>query len=164
MYIVYTYIVIIWLKILNMHTKTVFGWLKKCTSSVLKYLQKKKFNNVLFLHYLPICIEYNYLFYIGNIPTTYWKIFHFKMSAKYNWIIYLLHIAHNIQVDLSKRLGNLKNGIADIKNHLWFRAINWLQIINQKMDAPYKPDNIKFKMNNKEHMPVWKNEKEFFDF
>lgn len=33
------------------------------------------------------------------------------------------------------------------------------------MDAPYKPDNIKFKMNNKEHnIPVWKNEKEFFDF
>lgn len=69
-----------------------------------------------------------------------------------------------MQVDLSKRLGNLKNGIADIKNHLWFRAINWLQIINQKMDAPYKPDIIKFKMNNKEQTPLWKYQKEFFDF
>ncbi|XP_050441499.1 cAMP-dependent protein kinase catalytic subunit alpha-like [Adelges cooleyi] len=45
-----------------------------------------------------------------------------------------------LQPDLSKRYGNLKNGVIDIKKHPWFRPVNWLQIINQKMEAPFKPD------------------------
>lgn len=67
------------------------------------------------------------------------------------------------QVDLSRRLGNLKNGINDIKDHLWFKDINWLKIINQNIDAPYKP-NLNLKMKHQKEIPFWKNEKEFYDF
>ncbi|VVC34542.1 Protein kinase domain,Protein kinase-like domain,AGC-kinase, C-terminal [Cinara cedri] len=65
--------------------------------------------------------------------------------------------------DLSKRLGNLKNGIGDIKNHIWFRAINWLHIINQRTDVPYRP-NIRFVSHAKEPSELWEDQNEFTDF
>lgn len=66
-------------------------------------------------------------------------------------------------MDLSRRLGNLKNGIDDIKNHPWFSAINWLQIINQKLEAPYIP-SIKHRSNDDKKTEFWTNKKEFSDF
>lgn len=30
-----------------------------------------------------------------------------------------------LTADLSKRLGNLKDGAADIKNHRWFEGVDW---------------------------------------
>jgi protein kinase A len=44
-----------------------------------------------------------------------------------------------MQKDLSKRFGNLKNGINDIKNHPWFEGIDWLGILNKEINAPYLP-------------------------
>ncbi|XP_065908999.1 cAMP-dependent protein kinase catalytic subunit beta-like [Dysidea avara] len=44
-----------------------------------------------------------------------------------------------IQVDLSKRIGNLKNGAADIKDHVWFDTINWTALENREVKAPYIP-------------------------
>jgi len=38
-----------------------------------------------------------------------------------------------LQVDLTKRYGNLKNGVADIKNCKWFSTINWLSIYSRKV-------------------------------
>jgi len=38
-----------------------------------------------------------------------------------------------IQVDLSKRIGNLKNGAADIKDHAWFDNINWTALVNREV-------------------------------
>ena len=34
-------------------------------------------------------------------------------------------IKNLVQVNPSKRLGNFKNGIDDIKNHRWFQAFDW---------------------------------------
>lgn len=39
----------------------------------------------------------------------------------------------NIQVDLTKRYGNLKNGVADIKNHKWFGSTDWIAIYQRKV-------------------------------
>lgn len=68
-----------------------------------------------------------------------------------------------VQTDLSKRLGNLRNGMADIKNHPWFRTVDWLQIINQKVDAPFKP-NMELLSKGRKEASFWITEKDYFDF
>lgn len=50
------------------------------------------------------------------------------------------HLVRNLlQVDVTKRYGNLKNGINDIKMHQWFKYLNWITLFNQEMDVPYCP-------------------------
>ncbi|XP_054706247.1 cAMP-dependent protein kinase catalytic subunit alpha-like isoform X2 [Uloborus diversus] len=44
-----------------------------------------------------------------------------------------------LQVDLTKRFGNLKNGVADIKNHKWFATTDWIAIFQRKVEAPFIP-------------------------
>ncbi|CAG8446729.1 16482_t:CDS:2 [Acaulospora colombiana] len=41
--------------------------------------------------------------------------------------------------DLSKRYGNLKGGSSDIKNHVWFKGINWDGLAKLEVAAPYLP-------------------------
>jgi len=38
-----------------------------------------------------------------------------------------------LQVDLTKRYGNLKNGVNDIKNHRWFASTDWIAIYQKKV-------------------------------
>ena len=38
-----------------------------------------------------------------------------------------------LQVDLTKRYGNLKNGVNDIKNHKWFLTTDWIAIYQKKV-------------------------------
>uniref|UniRef100_A0A673H8W4 cAMP-dependent protein kinase catalytic subunit alpha-like n=1 Tax=Sinocyclocheilus rhinocerous TaxID=307959 RepID=A0A673H8W4_9TELE len=44
-----------------------------------------------------------------------------------------------LQVDLTKRFGNLKNGVSDLKNHRWFATTDWIAIYEKKIDAPIIP-------------------------
>uniref|UniRef100_A0A3B3QJ65 cAMP-dependent protein kinase n=1 Tax=Paramormyrops kingsleyae TaxID=1676925 RepID=A0A3B3QJ65_9TELE len=44
-----------------------------------------------------------------------------------------------LQVDLTKRFGNLKNGVNDIKNHKWFATTDWIAIYERKVEAPFIP-------------------------
>jgi len=44
-----------------------------------------------------------------------------------------------LQVDLTKRFGNLKNGVNDIKNHRWFQTTDWIAIYQKKVEAPFIP-------------------------
>ncbi|CAG0900078.1 unnamed protein product, partial [Cyprideis torosa] len=44
-----------------------------------------------------------------------------------------------LQVDLTKRFGNLKNGVDDIKNHRWFSSTDWIAIYQRKEPPPLKP-------------------------
>ncbi|XP_071799224.1 cAMP-dependent protein kinase catalytic subunit alpha-like isoform X1 [Asterias amurensis] len=44
-----------------------------------------------------------------------------------------------LQVDLTKRFGNLKNGISDIKNARWFGSTDWIAIYQKKVEAPFVP-------------------------
>jgi len=48
-------------------------------------------------------------------------------------------VKHLLVADLSKRYGNLKNGVDDIKNHRWFKEINFDSLIHKTIPAPYKP-------------------------
>ena len=45
-----------------------------------------------------------------------------------------------LQVDLTKRFGNLKNGVADIKGHKWFTATDWVAIFLKKVKT-FKPSH-----------------------
>uniref|UniRef100_A0A0N5AT60 cAMP-dependent protein kinase catalytic subunit n=1 Tax=Syphacia muris TaxID=451379 RepID=A0A0N5AT60_9BILA len=44
-----------------------------------------------------------------------------------------------LQVDLTKRYGNLRNGVMDIKNHKWFGSTDWIAIYQKKTEAPFLP-------------------------
>ncbi|XP_065324809.1 cAMP-dependent protein kinase catalytic subunit alpha-like isoform X3 [Gordionus sp. m RMFG-2023] len=48
-------------------------------------------------------------------------------------------IKNLLQVDITKRYGNMKNGICDIKCHKWFHAMDWLNIFLRKIEAPFIP-------------------------
>merc|ERR1712238_49820 len=44
-----------------------------------------------------------------------------------------------LTADLGKRYGNLKNGVDDIKQHKWFKSINWQDLLDKKLPPPFKP-------------------------
>jgi len=48
-------------------------------------------------------------------------------------------VKHLLVADLSKRYGNLKNGFNDIKNHRWFKNLNWEKLKKKMIPVPYKP-------------------------
>jgi protein kinase A len=48
-------------------------------------------------------------------------------------------IRHLTDHDLSKRYGNLRNGVEDVKNHRFFRDVNFYNIITQAYEADYIP-------------------------
>ncbi|CRG99563.1 cAMP-dependent protein kinase catalytic subunit, putative [Plasmodium relictum] len=41
--------------------------------------------------------------------------------------------------DLTKRYGNLKKGAENVKEHPWFRNIDWINLLNKNVEVPYKP-------------------------
>ena len=47
-----------------------------------------------------------------------------------------------LQVDLTRRYGNLKDGPMDIKKHSFFRTTDWIQIYNQALEPTYKPTSV----------------------
>ena len=47
-----------------------------------------------------------------------------------------------LQVDLTKRYGNLKNAVADIKNHRWFSSTDWIQIYQRKVSCVLAYENV----------------------
>lgn len=38
-----------------------------------------------------------------------------------------------LQIDITKRFGNLKNGVNDIKSHKWFWSMDWIAIYQKKV-------------------------------
>ena len=48
-------------------------------------------------------------------------------------------VKHLLVIDLSKRYGNLKNGVNDIKNHRFFKDFDFRLLINKKLKGPFIP-------------------------
>uniref|UniRef100_A0A4W4HDE1 cAMP-dependent protein kinase n=1 Tax=Electrophorus electricus TaxID=8005 RepID=A0A4W4HDE1_ELEEL len=78
-----------------------------------------------------------------------------------------------LQVDLTKRFGNLKNGVNDIKNHKWFATTDWIAIYEKKVEAPIIPkcrgpsDTSNFDDYDEEEIRISETEKcakEFLEF
>eukprot|EP01135_Chromosphaera_perkinsii_P007602 Nk52_evm58s914 gene=Nk52_evmTU58s914 len=79
-------------------------------------------------------------FYDGNQMEMYKKIVegrilfpsHFKMDEREI-------ITGFLQSDLTKRLGNMKNGVADIKNMKYFKTCSWDDLYHLRVNSPYVP-------------------------
>merc|ERR1711934_730651 len=78
-----------------------------------------------------------------------------------------------LQVDLTKRYGNLKNGVNDIKNHKWFATTDWIAIYQKRIEAHFIPkckgagDTSNFDDYEEEPLRISSTEKcakEFADF
>lgn len=72
------------------------------------------------------------------------KIYEKIVSGKYKFAHHfgeeLRDILKNIlQVDLTRRYGNLKDGSLDIKRHRWFKSIDWIEIYQQKVQPSFIP-------------------------
>jgi protein kinase X len=50
-----------------------------------------------------------------------------------------LLIKNLLQADLTKRFGNLRNGIDDIKNSSWFEGMDWEALFERTLPAPFIP-------------------------
>ncbi len=48
-------------------------------------------------------------------------------------------VKHLLESDLTKRYGNLKGGVKDIKGHRFFKELNWEKLINMELTPPYIP-------------------------
>lgn len=48
-------------------------------------------------------------------------------------------VRHLLVKDLAKRYGNLKNGVKDIKEHRWFKEVNWEDTLKKNVKPPYFP-------------------------
>lgn len=44
-----------------------------------------------------------------------------------------------LQVNLSRRLGNLRGGAVDVRAHKWFQGVEWLEMYHQHVNPPYTP-------------------------
>jgi len=44
-----------------------------------------------------------------------------------------------LQVDLTKRFGNLKNGVNDIRSHKWFASTDFIAVYQKKVKLRYLP-------------------------
>lgn len=82
-------------------------------------------------------------------------------------------VTHVLQVDVTRRYGNLKDGVLDFKNHKWFKEIEWDNLLNSRTQPPFIPkvrlpgDTTNFDHYEEEKIkesPVNLFEEEFADF
>ncbi|KAG8299457.1 cAMP-dependent protein kinase catalytic subunit beta-like [Homalodisca vitripennis] len=59
-----------------------------------------------------------------------------------------------LQPNISLRIGSLKHGVKDIKDHPWFRPIDWMMVLNRKMDPPFVPQVNKVGDNFKNYNDI----------
>lgn len=65
--------------------------------------------------------------------------------------------------DLSKRFGNLKDGVQDIKRHKWFAGVDWDKLVTLEIPAPWVPklahegDTSNFDQYPEDHEPYGNN-------
>lgn len=45
-------------------------------------------------------------------------------------------ITRLLEKDKSKRLGSLRGGVDDIRNHAWFQGVDWQKVLDRKIPPP----------------------------
>ena len=48
-------------------------------------------------------------------------------------------VKHLLVADLTKRFGNMKGGVNDIKNHRLFNGFDWMRLVQKTITMPYLP-------------------------
>ncbi|CAF1400774.1 unnamed protein product [Rotaria sordida] len=80
-------------------------------------------------------------FWDADQQKIYHKIINGKFRPRSAFSDSLIDIVRGLlQKDLTKRFGMMFNGINDIKKHVWFRDLDWIQIYLRKFRAPWVPD------------------------
>lgn len=74
-----------------------------------------------------------------------------------------------LQVDLTRRYGNLKAGVKDIKDHRWYKDMDFIAIYEKSVAAPYIPPSDKENYDTYDEQPlqvstVERFPKEFMEF
>ncbi|CAF1170452.1 unnamed protein product, partial [Didymodactylos carnosus] len=59
-----------------------------------------------------------------------------------------------LQVDLTRRYGNLKSGVKDIKEHRWFVSMDFIAIYEKKIQAPHIPRSDRENYENYDEQPI----------
>jgi len=79
-------------------------------------------------------------FFAENPIQIYEKIVSGHLRFPSHFSVNLKDLLKNLlQVDLTKRVGNLKNGVIDVKQHKWFQNTDWMLIYERRIKAPYMP-------------------------
>jgi len=79
-------------------------------------------------------------FYAENPLGIYEKI----LAGKVDWPKCIENVAKDLirkllVIDRTKRIGNLKNGADDIKNHKWFKGLDWEEVYHRRLRPPFVP-------------------------
>ncbi|KAK7576358.1 hypothetical protein V9T40_012644 [Parthenolecanium corni] len=66
------------------------------------------------------------------------------LAGKIEWTRFIDPIAKDLikkllVQDRTKRLGNMKNGVEDVKRHRWFKHIDWQDVYNKRLKPPIVP-------------------------
>jgi len=48
-------------------------------------------------------------------------------------------VKHLLEPDVTLRYGELKEGVNQIKNHRWFKTMDWHKLSQKKLPVPYLP-------------------------
>ena len=48
-------------------------------------------------------------------------------------------VKHLLVADVTKRYGCLRNGANDIKNHRWFKNLDWFKLGQKRLPVPFIP-------------------------
>ncbi|XP_057652978.1 cAMP-dependent protein kinase catalytic subunit alpha-like isoform X2 [Diorhabda carinulata] len=76
----------------------------------------------------------------ADVMKIYEKIIICKYKCPGTFTNDLQHLVQNVlQLDLSRRYGNLKNGTQDLKNHRWFKDTDFMALYNRQVEPPFKP-------------------------
>lgn len=44
-----------------------------------------------------------------------------------------------LQPDITRRFGNMRGGVCDIKEHAWFAPLDWFAVFERRLEAPFVP-------------------------
>jgi protein kinase A len=109
-------------------------------------------------------------FFADQPLQTYEKIVSGRVRFPNHFTVDLKDLLKNLlQIDLTRRYGNLKSGVKDIKEHRWFKDMDFIAVYEKTITAPFIPRTDKDNYENYEEQPLAisateRFQKEFADF
>ena len=94
-------------------------------------------------------------FFADQPIQTYEKIVSGRVRYPNQFTIDLKDLLRNLlQVDLTRRFGNLKSGVRDVKEHRWFKDLDFIAIYERTIPAPFIPRTDKENYETYEEQPL----------